>query len=102
MSSIIFTPSTVYRGDTVNVSIVAVDAHGVESISLELMSSGGESIDLVFTDSQWFGQFTVPDQMAPGERLIPIRMTDNYGSSRIITEYSLNGEVFESLLNNKK
>ena len=98
MSSIIFTPSTVYRGDIVNVSIVAADAHGVESISLELMSSGGESVDLVFTDSQWIGQFTVPNQMAPGERLIPIRMIDNYGSSRIVTEYSLNGEVFESLL----
>jgi hypothetical protein len=101
MSSITFTPSTVYRGDVVNVSIVAVDAHGVESISLELMSSGGESVNLVFTESQWIGQFTVPYQMAPGERLIPIRMTDNYGSSRIITEYSLNGEVFESLLNIK-
>jgi hypothetical protein len=98
MSSIIFTPSTVYRGDIVNVSIVAADAHGVESISLELMSSGGESVDLVFIDSQWIGQFTVPNQMAPGERLIPIRMIDNYGSSRIVTEYSLNGEVFESLL----
>ena len=55
MSSITFTPSTVYRGDVVNVSIVAVDAHGVESISLELMSSGGESVDLVFIDSQWIG-----------------------------------------------
>ena len=97
-SSIIFTPNIVYRGDTVSVSIVANDAHGIASISLELMSSGGESIDMVFTDSQWFGQFKVPDQMAPGERLIPIRMTDNYGSSRIITEYSLNGEIFDSLL----
>ena len=36
--------------------------------------------------------------MAPGERLIPIRMIDNYGSSRIVTEYSLNGEVFKSLV----
>jgi hypothetical protein len=72
-SSIIFTPNIVYRGDTVSVSIVAEDAHGVASISLELMSSGGESIDMVFTDSQWLGQFKVPDQMAPGERLIPIR-----------------------------
>ena len=52
MSSRIFTPSTVYRGDIVNVSIVEADAHGVESISLELMSSGGESVDLVFIDSQ--------------------------------------------------
>ena len=98
LSSVIFTPGVVKRGDLVEVSIIANDAHGVSSISLELMSAGGESIDLNFIDSKWFGEFSVPNTMAPGERLIPIRLTDNFDSSRLTTQSLFDGEIVDSIL----
>ena len=97
-TSIVFTPSVVKRGDLVEVSVIADDAHGVASISLELMSAGGESIDLSFIDSEWIGQFLVPNTIAPGERLVPVRLTDNYDSSRLTTQSQFDGIIVESLL----
>ena len=98
LSSITFTPSVVKRGDLVEVSVIADDAHGIASISLELMSAGGESIDLSIIDSKWIGQFLVPNTMAPGERLVPIRLTDNYDSSRLTTQSIFDGRIVDSLL----
>jgi len=98
MSFISFTPQVVKRGDTVDISVIANDAHGVVSVSLELMSAGGESIPLTFTDSKWVGQFLVPNGMAPGERLVPVRLTDTYDSSRLITQFLVDDEVIDSLL----
>ena len=51
MSSITFSPDVVKRGDLVDVSISANDGHGVSSVSVELMSAGGESIQLSLIDS---------------------------------------------------
>ena len=81
MSSISFTPNVVKRGDFVDVSISANDGHGVSSVSLELTSAGGESIPLSLIDSKWVGQFQVPYIIAPGERLVPIRLIDGNDSS---------------------
>ncbi len=98
MSSIIFTPNVVKRGDLVDVSVIADDAHGVANVSLELTSAGGESVSLSFVDSKWIGQFVVPNTITPGEKLIPVRLTDNYDSSRLITQSLFDDEVVYSLL----
>ena len=98
MSSITFSPDVVKRGDLVDVSISANDGHGVSSVSVELMSAGGESIQLSLIDSVWVGQFQVPYSIAPGERLVPIRLIDGNESSRLITESIINGEKISSLL----
>ena len=98
MSSISFTPNVVKRGDFVDVSISANDGHGVSSVSLELTSAGGESIPLSLIDSKWVGQFQVPYIIAPGERLVPIRLIDGNDSSRLITKSLINGVEISSIL----
>ena len=98
MTSIIFTPQVVKRGETVDVSVLVYDGHGVASVSLELTSAGGSSVPLSFSNSQWQGQFIVSDEIAPGERLVPIRLTDNFSSSRLTTQYLDDNKFIDSLL----
>jgi len=81
MMSLVFTPESVPRGDSVEVRITAVDGHGVESIGIDLLSAGGEFTPLTESDGVWSGQFTVPYGMAPGERIVPVRITDGEGES---------------------
>jgi len=76
MISLHFSPNSVVRGDTVDVTVTAVDGHGVDSVAVDLLGVGGELSQLVETGGEWVGQFTVPTGMSPGERLIPIRITD--------------------------
>jgi len=76
MISLQFSPNSVVRGDTVDVTVTAMDGHGVDSVAVDLLGVGGELSQLVETDGEWVGQFTVPTGMSPGERLIPIRITD--------------------------
>lgn len=63
-----------------------------------MTSAGGESVSLSFVDSKWIGQFVVPNTITPGEKLIPVRLTDNYDSSRLITQSLFDDEVVYSLL----
>jgi hypothetical protein len=81
MMSLVFTPESVPRGDSVEVRITAVDGHGIESIGIDLLSAGGELTPLTESDGVWSGQFTVPYGMAPGERIVPVRITDGEGES---------------------
>ena len=98
MSSLSFVPNVVKRGDIVDVSISANDGHGVKSVSIELISAGGESVPLTLIDSMWVGQFQVPTSISPGERLVPIRLTDRNDSSRLITSFFVDGGEISSTL----
>ena len=83
MMSLQFSPDSVIRGDTVDVSVTAVDGHGVESVSVDLLGVGGDLSQLVEMDGAWIGQFMVPSGISPGERAIPIRITDGDGETVI-------------------
>ena len=83
MMSLQFSPDSVIRGDTVDVSVTAVDGHGVESVSVDLLGVGGDLSQLVKMDGAWIGQFMVPSGISPGERAIPIRITDGDGETVI-------------------
>ncbi|MEE3269792.1 MAG: choice-of-anchor X domain-containing protein [Candidatus Thermoplasmatota archaeon] len=87
MMSLQFYPASVIRGDTVDITVTAVDGHGVVSAAVDLLGVGGELSQLVETDGEWVGQFTVPDGMSPGERAIPIRITDGDGET-VIAEHT--------------
>ena len=87
MMSLQFYPASVVRGDTVDITVTAVDGHGVVSAAGDLLGVGGELSQLVETDGEWVGQFTVPDGMSPGERAIPIRITDGDGET-VIAEHT--------------
>ena len=83
MMSLEFSPDSVVRGDTVDVTVIAVDGHGVESVAVDLLGVGGELNQLVENNGEWVGQFTVPIGISPGERIIPIRITDGDGETVI-------------------
>ncbi|MBJ36806.1 MAG: hypothetical protein CMB68_05635, partial [Euryarchaeota archaeon] len=87
MLSLQFSPDSVFRGDLVDVIVTAVDGHGVESAAVDLLGVGGELSQLIETNGEWIGQFTVPTGMSPGERTIPIRITDGDGET-VISEYT--------------
>ena len=83
MMSLKFSPDSVVRGDIVDVTVTAVDGHGVDSAAVDLLGVGGELSQLAEIDGEWVGQFTVPTGMSPGERSIPIRITDGDGETVI-------------------
>ena len=87
MLSLQFSPDSVVRGDLVDVTVTAVDGHGVESAAVDLLGVGGELSQLIETNGEWIGQFTVPTGMTPGERTIPIRITDGDGET-VISEHT--------------
>ena len=88
VTSRVFTPNIVYRGDTVQVSIKAEDGHGVESVAIDLLSAGGELTPLAFQADidRWVGEFTVPDSLSPGQRSIPLQVTDSAGGGALVTD----------------
>ena len=81
-----FTPNVAYRGDTVSVSIGAEDGHGVEYVRIDLLSAGGDLNELIFnpTLNKWTGEFVVPNSLAPGERTIPLQVSDYQGGSAFL------------------
>ena len=83
MMSLQFSPDSVVRGDIVEVTVTAVDGHGVDSTAVDLLGVGGELSQLAEIEGEWVGQFTVPTGMSPGERSIPIRITDGDGETVI-------------------
>ena len=83
MISLQFSPDSVVRGDIVDITVTAVDGHGIDSAAVDLLGVGGELSQLVETDGEWIGQFAVPAGMSPGERTIPIRITDGDGETVI-------------------
>ncbi len=87
MLSLQFSPDSVVRGDLVDVTVTAVDGHGVESAAVDLLGVGGELSQLIETNGEWIGQFTVPTGMTTGERTIPIRITDGDGET-VISEHT--------------
>ena len=83
MMSLQFSPDSVVRGESVAITVTAVDGHGVVSAAVDLLGVGGELSQLTETDGEWVGQFTVPSGMSPGERAIPVRITDGEGETVI-------------------
>jgi len=83
MISLQFSPDSVVRGDIVDITVTAVDGHGIDSAAVDLLGVGGELSQLVEVDGEWIGQFAVPAGMSPGERTIPIRITDGDGETVI-------------------
>jgi hypothetical protein len=86
MTSIDFSPETTLRGEQVEVSVTAVDGHGIESVAVDLLGVGGELTLLTSTGEAWSGTFTVPESMAPGKQSIPILIIDEEDGSISTTD----------------
>ena len=91
MISLDFMPDTARRGETVDVSITALDGHGIDSVGIDLLSAGGALSALSESDGVWSGNFIVPDGISPGERSIPVRITDGDGETVMAVHTHLNG-----------
>ena len=81
MTSIDFSPETTLRGEQVEVTVTAVDGHGIESVAVDLLGIGGDLTQLTSTGESWSGTFTVPESMAPGKQSIPILIIDEDDAS---------------------
>jgi hypothetical protein len=81
MTSIDFSPETTFRGEQVDVTVTAMDGHGIESVAVDLLGIGGELTQLTSTSEVWSGTFTVPESMAPGKQSIPILIIDEDDAS---------------------
>ena len=86
VTSVAFSEDSVTRGQSIRISVGAVDGHGVASVSVDLLSAGGELFHLSYSESTgtWSGEFTIPVTLAPGERLIPLRMSDSQGGEILV------------------
>lgn len=91
MISLDFMPDTVRRGETVDVSVTALDGHGIDSVGIDLLSAGGALSALSESDGVWSGNFVVPDEISPGERSIPVRITDGDGETVMAVHIHLDG-----------
>jgi hypothetical protein len=91
MISLDFMPDTVRRGETVDVSVTALDGHGIDSVGIDLLSAGGALSALSESDGVWSGNFVVPDGISPGERSIPVRITDGDGETVMAVHTHFNG-----------
>ena len=80
--SVSFSESSAVRGQAIGIIVDSEDGHGVSEVSVDLLSSGGELFSLNFSESSglWSGEFIVPVSIAPGERTIPLRMSDSQGA----------------------
>ena len=84
MSALELNPTTVSRGDTVDVSATVYDAHGVSTVVVDLTGLGGERYPLTQESGEnWAGSIIVPDGFSPGPQLLTVEMTDNDGSMRL-------------------
>ena len=84
MISLDLNPTTVSRGDSVDVSTNIIDLHGVSSVFVDLTGLGGQRFALSKDIGEnWIGSFIVPDGFSPGPQLIAIEMTDNEGAMRL-------------------
>ena len=84
MTALELNPTTVSRGDTVDVSATVYDAHGVSTVVVDLTGLGGERYPLTQGNGEnWAGSIIVPDGFSPGPQLLTVEMTDNDGSMRL-------------------
>ena len=99
-NSIQFSNQSAVRGQTLGISVEAVDGHGVSSVSVDLLSVGGEMFNLSYSDSSgiWSGEFRIPYTIPPGERVIPLRLSDSQGAE----VFSNNIEKMPSLVINNE
>ena len=101
MVSLQFSPSVVHRGDSVSISVQAIDGHGMDSISVDLLGFGGEVISLIQSAAEisppiWEGEFTVANGMIPGDVFLPIRLTDLDGASRLSHSIIMDGNLVDA------
>ena len=92
LASIELVPSFVHRGEVILVNAEVIDGHGVASVSIDMRDYGGNITELDRLGEIWVGQFEVPTGMAPGDRLLSVRMVDQMNSTIIVERTVVSGQ----------
>ncbi len=76
-------PTSLERGQSVVVNIMAYDGHGVESVQIDLREYGGGVINLTNDGdgSSWAAMVEMPSGMTPGYQSLLVLATDGLGAS---------------------
>tara|TARA_Y100000588_G_scaffold391650_1_gene500916 strand:+ start:725 stop:3559 length:2835 start_codon:yes stop_codon:yes gene_type:complete len=93
-----FSPESSFRGEQIQVTVGVFDGHGVKSVTVNLLSLGGNQVPLelvgeydwewqhegeIRTDKvgSWTGIFQIPTSISPGRQNIPILLEDSDGAT---------------------
>ena len=92
LTSIELVPSFVHRGEVILVNAEVIDGHGVSSVSIDMREYGGNMIDLNRLGEIWVGEVEVPTGMAPGDRILKVRMIDQMDSTIVVEKTIASGQ----------
>ena len=92
LTSIELVPSFVHREEMILVNAEVIDGHGVSSVSIDLRDYGSNITELNRLGEIWVGQIIVPSGMAPGDRILSLRMVDEMGSAIIVQRTIVSGQ----------
>ncbi len=92
LTSIELVPSFVHREEVILVNAEVIDGHGVSSVSIDLRDYGSNITELDKLGEIWVGQIIVPTGMAPGDRILTVRMVDEMGSAIIVDRTIASGQ----------
>ncbi len=88
-------PETVVRGGAALMTLEVLDYHGVDSVVVDLREYGGQEIACMKLD-MWACELVIPNGMIPGLQLLKVRLTDDLGSSILVTETQASEHHFQS------
>ena len=92
LTSIELVPSFVHRGEVILVNAEVIDGHGVSSVSIDMREYGGNITDLNRLGEIWVGEVEVPTGMAPGDRILKVRMIDQMDSTIVVEKTIASGQ----------
>ena len=92
LTSIELVPSFVHRGEVILVNAEVLDGHGVSSVSIDMREYGGNMTDLNRLGEIWVGEVEVPTGMAPGDRILKVRMIDQMDSTIVVEKTVASGQ----------
>ena len=85
-------PTIIHRNQMMIINLDVFDAHGVESVAIDMREYDGELVQLTELGMKWVGEVTIPVGMSPGEHEIKVLMTDDLGAFTTVTRTSSSGQ----------
>lgn len=78
-------PTSLERGQSAVMNVVAYDGHGVENVTLDLRALGGDLIPFAASGAMWTAMVEMPFSMSPGEQTLTFILNDEFGAQSIVS-----------------
>ncbi|MEE2811676.1 MAG: choice-of-anchor X domain-containing protein [Candidatus Thermoplasmatota archaeon] len=85
ITSVSFSPNTLYRGENTTVTLTAADSSGVSSVAVDTTQWGGTLTSLTQNGASWSGQVQMPLSISSGDQVLPIWVQDGDGGEGTTT-----------------